>query len=467
MTRAGSGRTSRQASSSESGPHRAASDRRGAETAGTVGGSATGGPLEPQDGVGPGDDGVVVGGHDDGGPGARGPRRGSHDGGPGQPVLADRRLVGEHHRRLVHHGGRHGQPPLLAAGQLPRVGVSRGGPGRGGRAAGRPGPTRSPRRDRRPAKSRAPRRGPSGARWCWPPAAAPRRRPARGRPTTAGAGPLAVAARTRPASTRPRWASHQPGEGISSVDLPDPLGPTRASADPPGTARSTVLDGGRRAGRAVSGCGGTPHGERARARYRTVGAGEQRSETRPARIRGLRVRPDRAPRCPCAASASPRSARTVAGGPSATTSPLGVEDDEPVDEVEPGPEPVLDDDRGQPARPDDLGDHPAYRRRVGRVEHRRGLVEQEHPRDMASAPASASRCCSPPDRVSGVSPARSARPTSASAAATARPWPRAAYRGSRGRRPRRGRPWRRRRRRPGPAGPARPTRPPLPAPPRR
>ena len=72
--------------------------------------------------IGPGHDGVVMGGHDNGRTGGADRVEDPHDGGPGEPVLADGRLVGEDDRRLVNHSGGHGEPTLFPTGQLPRVG---------------------------------------------------------------------------------------------------------------------------------------------------------------------------------------------------------------------------------------------------------------------------------------------------------------------------------------------------------
>ena len=56
---------------------------------------------------------------------------------------------------------------------------------------------------------------------------------------------------------------------------------------------------------------------------------------------------------------------------------VGVEDDQPVDDVEPRPESVLDDHCRQATGPRHLVDRPADGLGVGGVEHGGGLVEQQ------------------------------------------------------------------------------------------
>ena len=57
--------------------------------------------------------------------------------------------------------------------------------------------------------------------------------------------------------------------------------------------------------------------------------------------------------------------------------PLGIEHDEPVDEVDPPGQPVLDDHEGQPPLAGHDVDEPSHGACGRRVEHRRGLVEQQ------------------------------------------------------------------------------------------
>ncbi len=83
---------------------------------------------------------------------------------------------------------------------------------------------------------------------------------------------------------------------------------------------------------------------------------------------------------PWAASDSPWVASTSLGWPSAVERPGVVEDHQPVGEVEPRAELVLDDDRRQLLGPGDLGDAGSHGGCADGVEHGGRLVEQQQGR---------------------------------------------------------------------------------------
>ena len=147
-------------------------------------GCRLGGCHEVDDAVGVVDDAGVVGRDDDRRTLVTGRGQDARDGRPRQPVLPDRGLVGEHERGAVRDGGRHRQAPLLAAGELARVGVGEvGEPECGeqgvGPAAGDGGVVAE---GERVSSARRHARCDRRARWLH--AAAPRPRRARGRART-------------------------------------------------------------------------------------------------------------------------------------------------------------------------------------------------------------------------------------------------------------------------------------------
>ena len=130
---AGRGRTQSADASSASGPTRASSGRR----SGSGSGGGWAGATSVDDAVGVVDDAGVMGRDDDRRTLVTGRGQDARDGRPRQPVLPDRGLVGEHERGAVRDGGRHRQAPLLAAGELARVGVGEvGEPERGEQGVG-------------------------------------------------------------------------------------------------------------------------------------------------------------------------------------------------------------------------------------------------------------------------------------------------------------------------------------------
>ena len=131
------------------------------------------------------------------------------DGRPGEPVLADRRLVGEDQPT---GGGPRPPPRRAAAAPHRRAAAGRpwpGGPVPAGRGERRPERTPWPRRARRQRRRRAPRRGPTVARSCSPPVAVPRRRPGRGPVTSDGRD--RVAAPRRSARREANFGRYRPG----------------------------------------------------------------------------------------------------------------------------------------------------------------------------------------------------------------------------------------------------------------
>ena len=118
VTSAGSGSTTRQASSSESGPHRAASDRRGGtDVAGSDGRCSR--AITASARATTASSWVATTTAE---PAPRTASRIPTTAAQVSRSWPDRRLVGEDDRRLVDHGRGHGEPPLLPTGELPRVG---------------------------------------------------------------------------------------------------------------------------------------------------------------------------------------------------------------------------------------------------------------------------------------------------------------------------------------------------------
>ena len=197
--------------------------------------------------------------------------------------------------------------------------------------------------------------------------------------------------------------------------MPDPLGPTRATVDPPQTSRSTSAT-------AVVARGGPLRGWEVRRtdspRAHTAGsvagpnAVANASETSTGTGSGCS-----GTQIPIAASSAPRSARTTGGGPSATMSPSGPSTTTRSTRSSQGPNrcstTTVVSPRARTTSPTTCRTEAALRGSSIAV----GSSSSSTRGDIASAPASASRCCSPPDRVSGLEPARWLNPTSSSAAA--------------------------------------------------
>ena len=80
---------------------------------------------------------------------------------------------------------------------------------------------------------------------------------------------------------------------------------------------------------------------------------------------------------------------------------LGAEHDDPVDEVLPHLDAVLDHDERRTRALEHAADRLAHLGDAPRVEVRRRLVEQQEPGRIAIAPASASRCFCPPESCDG------------------------------------------------------------------
>ena len=151
---------------------------------------------------------------------------------PGRVVEVAGGLVGEHQRGLVDQRPRDRQPLLLAARELGRAARGR---------VDEPQPL-----DQRPR----PRR-PRGAARRWPARAAARSRPRsararggrtgrRGRSGRAAAGSGRARPGGAPALPRPRWRRRRGGRArprtCSSVDFPEPDGPTTATSSPAATS---------------------------------------------------------------------------------------------------------------------------------------------------------------------------------------------------------------------------------------
>ena len=220
-----------------------------------------------------------------------------------------------------------------------------------------------------------------------------------------------------PASTVPADGRIRPPSASSRVDLPDPLGPTRATVDPPQTSRSTSATAVVARGGPSRRLGGTPHRQPA---PRTTAGSVARPERRRERLGDVhrhRVRLLRVPRSPSPRARRPappgrpaaaRRRRSSPSGPSTTTrstrSSQGPNRCSTTTVVSP---------RARTTSPTTCRTEAALRGSSIAV----GSSSSSTRGDIASAPASASRCCSPPDRVSGLEPARWLNPTSSSAAA--------------------------------------------------
>ena len=217
-------------------------------------------------------------------------------------------------------------------------------------------------------------------------------------------------------STDPADGVTRPASASSSVDLPEPLGPTSATVDPPRTSRSTSAT-------AVVTRGGALSGWEVRRtdspRARTAGsAGEEAAAAKASETSTGTGSGCPGTQIPIAVSSAPRCARTVAGGPSATTEPSGPSTTMRSTRSTHGPSRCS---TTTVVSPRARTTSPTTRRTDAALAGSSIAVGSSSSRtlgDMASAPASASRCCSPPERVSGLAPARCPSPTSSSAAAT-------------------------------------------------
>ena len=298
-------------------------------------GCRLGGCGEPDDAVGVVDDAGVVGRDDDGRTLVAGRGEHARDGRPRQPVLPDRGLVGEHERGAVRDGGGHREAPLLAAGELARVGVGEvGEPERGEQGVGAAAGERRGRGRGRAASS-ARRRARCDRRARWRPAAAPRRRRARGRARTTRAAARAGRAR----SARSPASAGVSGSATSTVPRAgvDEAAERRHERGLAGAARADegdgaagprlevgAVDGERRARRArrAAGCGARP-GRRRPPRRGGPAAPAPPQRPVPGSRTSARGSGSGTPgtQMPCAASDSPCSARTGRGSPSATTEP--------------------------------------------------------------------------------------------------------------------------------------------------
>ena len=131
----------------------------------------------------------------------------------------------------------------------------------------------------------------------------------------------------------------------------------------------------------------------------------------PRRPRAAPRRPGRSPAAadgggpgthtPAVARAAPCSAKTASGGPSAATPPPGVKHHDPIDERQPLGHPVLDQHHGGLTRGQQRP-ATAVRTRVAPSGSRLAVGSSSRRRSgrVAEAPASARRCCSPPERAS-------------------------------------------------------------------
>ena len=366
------------------------------------------------------------------------------------------------HGRLVHGGRDHGEAALLTARQVAGVGLLEvAEPDEGQEAAGA-GQRLGLDHARAPGRWSAPRRARCAATivelaHCGTQARVPGE--VEGAPARAGrASPSTAPGRGGRRTRRPAGRAARRGRARGST-CPLPLGPTRACTCPARawnhwSSTATVV-------RVEP--SSTPHaaarpGPRPRRRPaggRRVVPGPKVPGGHAARARG---RGRRAPRCPGPPAARRGRRAPRAGSPSATTRPASSRTTSRSAKSTHGPEPVLDDHRGELPGRRHLADAPRaptrrWRRRASRWARRAaGGWAGGRARRRARAAAARRRR----GRASGCRPAgrggpRRARRGRAPGIRSGRD-----SRCSRGRRPRRGRSSPRRRRRRAPGGPARP-----------